>query len=142
MRNMVLVGALGALLAGPAGAQVADAADPVQTQNGIRYACTGVGSDSRTDPRWPGFAAKLVFAAGSGGYLSQVGTRITDGQGRQVFEVVDCGPWLLVDLPAGRYQLVATAHDGQGNTSQSRATLSVGGSGQVETIVRFPEIPG
>lgn len=142
MSRGIIAALLSAAVAGTATAQVSNITDPVRTRDGVRYACTGVGSESRQDPRWREFAAKLVFAAGSGGYLSQVGTRITDSQGRTVFEVLDCGPWLLLDLPAGRYDVVATAHDGHGRTYQSRSTISVGGAGQRETIVRFPEIPG
>ena len=112
------------------------------TRDGTRYACTGIGSESRTDPRWSQFPAKLVFAANDGGYLSQVATRITDSQGRTVFEVQDCGPWLLLDLPKGRYTVNATAHDGQGRNYDSRATMSVGASGQTETVVRFPDLAG
>lgn len=139
LRAMIAV-SFAALLATGAAAQSVDATDPILTQGEVRYACTGVGSDSRQDPRWREFPVKLVFAARSGGYLSQVGTRILDSQGRTVFETRNCGPWLLLDLPRGRYEVVATAHD-RGQTYNSRATMTVGGGGQKETIVRFSDIP-
>lgn len=140
MARLIIAALLTAAVSGAAAAQVANSADPVRTRDGVRYACTGVGADSRHDPRWPGFSAKLVFAAGNGGYLSQVATRIADGQGRAVLDVQDCGPWLLVDLPAGRYRVVATARDSQGRSSESISGLTVGGGGQAEAVLRFPEI--
>lgn len=142
MARLIIAALLTAAVSAGAAAQGSDSADPVRTRDGVRFACTGVGAESRLDPRWPGFAAKLVFAANDGGYLSQVATRIVDSQGRTVLDVRDCGPWLLVDLPAGRYEVTATAHDSQGRASESRSGLSVGASGQAETVVRFPEISG
>lgn len=142
MKLQIVASILAAAFAGGAAAQVSEGADPIRTRDGIRYACTGVGSESREDPRWRAFPAKLVFAAGSGDYLSLVATRIADAQGRTVFEVQDCGPWLLLDMPHGRYQVTATAFDGQGRSYESRATMTVGGGGQAETIVQFPELPG
>lgn len=120
----------------------AAAADSVMTKDGVRYACTGVGAESRDDPRWREFAAKVVFAASNGGYLADVNTRVADGQGRTVLETRDCGPWLLLDVPQGSYRINATAHDAAGRYYESEATMTVGGSGQSETIVRFPQIAG
>ena len=113
---------LAACVATGAAAQVSDTADPIRTQDGIRYACTGVGAGSREDPRWREFAAKLVFAANNGGYLSDVTTRVVDGTGKTVFTST-CGPWLLLDLPAGRYDVTATARDSGGGTHDSKATV-------------------
>ncbi|MEQ8817476.1 MAG: hypothetical protein RLO51_22120 [Thalassobaculum sp.] len=148
MKPLIIASILTAAIAGSAVAQssmsgqVATGVDQVMTRDGTRYACTGIGAESRTDPRWSGFPAKLVFAANDGGYLSQVATRIADGQGRTVFEVQDCGPWLLLDLPKGRYTVNATAHDGQGRNYESRAIMTVGAGGQTETVVRFPDLAG
>lgn len=142
MRRLIVASLLSATVVGTALAQGSDLTDPIRTQGGIRYACTGVGASSREDPRWKGFPAKLVFAAKRGDYLSQVTTRIADAGGTTVFEVQDCGPWLLLDLPQGRYAVSATAHDGQGRSYDAKAVLNVGGAGQSETTVRFPEISG
>ena len=132
---------LAAFVATGAVAQTSDSSDPIQTQDGIRYACTGVGASSREDPRWQAFAAKLVFAAKNGGYLHDVTTRVTNAEGKTVFTTT-CGPWLLLDLRAGRYDVTATARDDSGQGHDSRATLSVGGGKQTETIIRFPGVPG
>lgn len=50
----------------------------------------------------------LTVAQGSGAYLADVHVRITDAQSQQVLETTMDGPYLLVDLPAGRYQVEAT----------------------------------
>ncbi len=142
MKPLIVASILAATVLGAGAVRAADGPDPIRVRDGIRYACTGVGAESREDPRWGEFPAKLVFAAKNGGYLSRVVTRITDGQGRTVFVVQDCGPWLLIDMPKGSYRVTATAEDGQGRIFDSRASLAVGGSGQTETVVRFPDIPG
>ena len=126
----------------PAAAQSDGVVDPILTQDGVRYACTGVGAASREDPRWSSFATKLVFAAKDGGYLSQVATRIAAADGAAVFAVRDCGPWLLLDLPKGSYAVTVTAHDGAGRSYNATTTLVVGDGGRRETIVRFPGIAG
>lgn len=118
------------------------ASDEVMTKDGIRYACTGVALDSRNDPRWNDFAAKLVFTVQGGGFLPDVLTRFEDRQGNEVFTMRCDGPWLLVDLPPDSYKVVATAEDPQGRVHQRTANLSVGARGQSETIIRFNEIPG
>lgn len=141
MRRLAIAATVWAGAAGAASAQSADLSDPILTQGAVRYACTGVGASSREDPRWTAFPAKLVFAAGDGGYLSEVATRITDARGGVVLEVTDCGPWLLVELPKGRYSVSATAHDGQGRKFDAAGSLAVGDAGQAQTVLRFPGIP-
>lgn len=116
--------------------------DKVMTKDGIRYVCTGVGEESRTDPRWKDFAAKLVFTVKGGGYLPDVQTDIKNGKGQQVFSMKCDAPWLLVDLPAARYKVVATAEDPQGKTHERTADISVAAKGQREAIIRFDDIPG
>lgn len=118
-----------------------DVTDPILTQGGVRYACTGVGLDAREDPRWRDFSAKLMFTVEGGGYLPDVTTRIADGQGNPILSVQCDGPWLLVDLPPDRYSVQASAQDPAGQLHQHEATLSVGSRGQSEEIIRFPEMP-
>ncbi|SMF14528.1 hypothetical protein SAMN06265365_10527 [Tistlia consotensis] len=136
-------------LAGPTGVKTQVAAvdemasnDKILTKDGIRYACTGVGEDSRSDPRWKNFAAKLVFTVKGGGYLPDVMARIENGKGKQVFSMKCAAPWLLVDLPADHYKVVATAEGPQGKRFEQTADLSVGAKGQHEAIIRFDGIPG
>jgi len=47
----------------------------------------------------------LTAARGSGAYLASVKVRIVDAQSTPVLETVMDGPYLLVDLAPGKYQL-------------------------------------
>lgn len=114
----------------------------IRSENGIRYACTGVGKDSREDPRWDQFSAKMVYAVEGGGYLPGVTTRISRADGGDVLFSQWCdGPWLLADLPPGDYEVTALAEDDQGKVHRHQATLSVDEQGQAEQVITFPEMP-
>lgn len=121
-------------------APTASSSDRIMTKDGIRYACAGVGLDSRSDPRWNDFAAKVVFTIKGGGYLPDVLTTFSDGSGNQVFSVRCDGPWLLVDLPADTYRINATATDPRGQVHERTGRISVAAKGQRETIIRFDDI--
>jgi hypothetical protein len=125
-----------ALLAAGIAPSAVSAPDPEQTYGGIRYACTGVGEESRTDPRWPGYSVKLVFAAANGGFLGDVTVTIADSSGSEVFAARCLTPWMLVDLPPGTYQVEALARKSH---TQSFA-LTAPASGQRERTTRFAEI--
>jgi len=51
--------------------------------------------------------AVLTVARGSGAYLSDVHVTIVDAKQQRVLDTVMDGPWLLVNLPAGRYRVRA-----------------------------------
>jgi len=126
-----------ALLAIVSTASVAAAApDEEKVINGITYAGGGVGGEGQTDPRWPAYPAKLVFAGGDGAYLSDIAVSIENAKGESVFETVCDGPWLLVNLPPDKYRIAAVAE----NAYRNEFTMTVGGGKQVEHIVRFPEV--
>ena len=65
--------------------------------------------------------AILTVARGSGAYLADVHVTIVDGQQQSVLDVVMDGPWLLVNLPAGRYKVSAVL-----DSAKQEQTLSVG----------------
>jgi hypothetical protein len=119
------------------GAAVAEG-DAVTTQNGHEFVCTGVGIYARSDPRWPAFPLKMVFAAGNGDYLGDVSVNLTDAGGKTVI-VAHCeAPWLLAKLPAGRYQAELVANGEHNKTVQ----VDVPSVGQTQLVVAFPEIKG
>jgi hypothetical protein len=81
-------------------------------------------ADIRT--KQPFFNLSLLTAAkGSGAYLAGVRVRIMDGKGQSVLETEMDGPYLLVDLQPGKYQLEAT---NEGETQKRTLTLSEGRS--------------
>jgi hypothetical protein len=110
--------------------------DPEQNYQGISYACTGIGLESRADPRWGAYPAKLVFAERTGGYLGDIRVAIDDAAGNRVFEAHCLSPWLVVNLPPGSYRIDATARD----TYTQSMNLVVRSQGQVERLVTFPQI--
>lgn len=78
--------------------------------NGIRHVSGGIGKQERLYMKSlePDFRLKLVFAAATGHFLSDVTVNILNSKGESVATVVTDGPQLLVDLPAGNYRINAT----------------------------------
>jgi hypothetical protein len=128
--------ATAAMLLGSAVNSAFSAPDAEQIYNGIRYACTGVGAEAREDPRWPAYPAKLVFATADGGYLGDVAVRVNDSAGTPIFEARCLTPWLFVQLDPGKYRIDIVARQAYRQTVE----MTVGGSGQSERVVRFPQI--
>jgi hypothetical protein len=129
--SLILLGLLSAPL--PAAAQ--GAGDPILEANGIKYACAGVGKASRSDPRWASFPVKLQFAAANGDFLGDPDVTVTDSSGKQVFTAQCNGPWVLIELPAGRYKVHATGQKGQ---YAKDFAISVKAGAQASKTIRLP----
>ncbi|MDH3233716.1 MAG: hypothetical protein OEQ29_09305 [Alphaproteobacteria bacterium] len=127
------------VVAAPLAPDTARAADPVMVQNGVRYACTGIGEE-KDDPRWSGFALKLAYAVQpDGALLSGVAARIRDGAGRVVLDVhCEDAPWLMAQLPPGRYSVTAIA---LGKFTE-QARFAIRGGRQSYVVIRFPAAAG
>jgi hypothetical protein len=76
---------------------------------GIAYGSGGVGLGERKAMKGieKKYNLKLIFAAASGEYVASVKVVVAQG-GARVLEVVSEGPWFLVKLPEGTYQVTAT----------------------------------
>lgn len=85
----------------------------VQEVNGIRYVSGGIGLDERNALKSveKDYNLKLVFAALSGNYLSDIQVVVEDITGRKLIETTSNGPWLYTNLPQGRYKIVASFSD-------------------------------
>ncbi|HUL65107.1 MAG TPA: carboxypeptidase-like regulatory domain-containing protein [Burkholderiaceae bacterium] len=84
-------------------------------------------ADLRT--KQPFFSISLLTAArGSGAYLAGVHVRIVDAQGTLVLDTDMDGPFLLVDLTPGKYQLEAV---NEGETQKRTLTLREGNQQRV-----------
>ena len=105
---------------------------------GIDAACTGIGDEAQTGPRWRAYPIRIEFAGGTGQYVGNASLTLHDDQGGNVFTVSCEGPWLLLQLPAGKYKVTASA-DGSAAHDE---TISVPASGQARAVIRFPEIVG
>ena len=106
---------------------------------GIPFVEGGIGRDDvlLMDAQRSAYALALRTAAlRSGAYLADVHLRITDAAGVLVFERTLQGPWLLIDLPPGRYEIVGV-HEGV----VARQEVLVPAHGHREAVMYFP-VPG
>ena len=101
--------------------------------DGVETVCTGVGLDARENPLWDQYALKVEVAGSAGRYLGdEIITVRKDGT--DLLSLSCAGPWILFQLPPGRYDIVAEM---AGDTVSSPAFVS--GKGQGRIILRFPD---
>lgn len=102
----------------------------VQTAGGVTHVSGGVGTESRDrlNSLSGDFNLKLVFALKSGDYVSDVRVAIADAAGKALLDTTSEGPWFLVRLPAGNYQIVATL---SGNAVKRQVAI---GAARLRTI--------
>ena len=124
------------LLAGLAATCPPAHAEAGRTPEGVWYAIGGIGADEATqfaaDSRAHALSVRLA-ARGSGAYLADVDLRIIDGSNRRVFAGRLDAPWLLIDLPPGRYELV-----GEREGEVSRLDVVVPAHGRRSVVMYFP----
>lgn len=89
---------------------------PMQSYGGIKYYSAGVGIEERKQlPQF--FPLKVVFATDQRQLLCDAEVRISSA-GKTIFESrAENGPWLIVDLPAGTYDVVAI-QDGKAKSAK------------------------
>ena len=110
-----------------AGTAAAIALERGVTADGWPYVAGGFGVEEREELAQArrDFRLRVMTAArGSGAYVSGVRLRIADASGRRVFDHEVDGPWLLIDLPPGRYSLRAGL---QAETVEQQVTLGAAG---------------
>jgi hypothetical protein len=120
----------------PAGAASRLHPDKPLQLDGLEAVCTGIGSESRADPRWQAYPLKIEVAGKGGQYLGDV-TLSVQQAGKELAAVECEGPWILFRLPAGRYQIEAQT---EGKTARSSAIVPAEGQGRI--ILRFPDTGG
>lgn len=91
----------------------------------------GVGADEREMA--PDEGTKLVFFAESGSFLANVQVSVSDASGREQVNTTSNGPWLILDLPPGQYQVRASLSD----DNAQGGTITVTGSETQEFSYRF-----
>lgn len=130
--SRILALAIAGLIGLTAPLAVSHAADDpaVRTSGPVSYVSGGVGDESigRLNSLAANFNLKLVFALKSGEYLSDVQVRIADAKGQTLLDTTSEGPWFLVNLPAGNYEVAASF---AGKTEKRRVTLA---SSKLRTI--------
>ena len=113
MTTKLLAYAVAAMLLGSAAFAAAETAggEPViHSAQGIAYVSGGVGAESiaKLQALVGDFNLKLVFALTAGDYLSGIRVVVTDKTGKMLLESTSEGPWFLLHLPIGDYQVGAT----------------------------------
>ena len=83
----------------------------VLMQHGIAYVSGGIGEDevAAMNKMAAQYSLRVMVAAPSGEYLSDVDVSIASAAGKPVFSARTDGPILLVRLPAGHYRVSATS---------------------------------
>jgi hypothetical protein len=104
----------------------AQAVQEGKTAQGHAYVSGGVSQAEQAylHARHESFSLWAVTAAKkSGAYLVDVRVKITDAQQRVMFDAPLDGPWLLIDLPQGRYDIQASLG---GETQRAVTTIHPG----------------
>lgn len=105
--------------------------DTPQTMRNMEAVCTGIGSDSREDPRWASYPLRVEVVGDKGQFLGEA--EVSVNKGKEAIIRVRCGgPWVLFRLDPGAYSITATV---EGVTVTSR--INVGGKTQARTALRF-----
>lgn len=101
---------------------------------GVPYLSGGIGETEREEilAREQEFNLKLLFAEKSGAYLTDVRLMILTSSGQSVLVLDSAGPYLLVKLPPGHYQVQATA-----NNQRQRITLQIGENKRVSRVLHW-----
>lgn len=94
-----------------------------QQQNGINYLSGGIGLDeSKFIQQAAGYNLHMTFSTGTENkYVSDVDVVIQNAPGKTVLTLTQTGPLVYVQLPAGKYTVVATR-----NGEVRRDTADVG----------------
>ena len=96
--------------------------------------CTGIGADARNDPRWAAYPLRVELVGRAGEYLGEA--LVTVSKGSEAVIGVRCGgPWLLLKIPPGAYDVKAEV---EGRSMNSRANVAA--TGQARVVLRFPEL--
>ena len=141
MKSITIAALFSALaLPGAALAQIETAPalpfDAPQTMRSMEAVCTGIGSDSRVDPRWGAYPLKIEVVGIQGQYLGEA--QITVTKGAEAVVSVRCGgPWVLFRLEPGAYGVTAEVG---GATKSAKVTVS--GKSQARVVIRFPDQGG
>ena len=104
--------------------------------DGVETVCGGVSLNDRKDTKWRAYSMRLEFVGKGGQYL---GNETVTVKGNEHEISVDCpGPWVLMKLPAGSYDVAADVAD----AGHKAAKVRVPARGQVVSYFRFPNAGG
>ena len=104
--------------------------------NGVEVACTGIGLEARSDPRWASYGVRVEFSNSRNEYLTVGTVTLRDASGRAVFSAQCDAPWLLLRLSPGRYSVEATMPDAAPRSSAFIAPRT----GQLRVVMQFKDL--
>lgn len=105
--------------------------------NGLEMACTGVGMDARSEPRWQRYGVRIELSDARSEYLAGGTVTVRDASGRELLRTRCDAPWLLLRLPAGAYVVEASVADSP--TARS-AHVQAPRTGQLRVVLQFPDL--
>lgn len=102
-----------------------------QQQNGINYLSGGIGLDeSKAIQQTSGYNLHMTFAVGAQDqYTADVDVTIQKAPGQTVLTLTQTGPLVYVQLPPGKYTVVATRN------GETRRDVTDVGSGTARNLV-------
>ena len=106
---------------------------PLHEQNNIQYFSAGLGKEERS-LSYPPYPLKLIFVKGERAFLASVAIDVLQSDGTALISIPGeavQGPWLFLNLPAGKYVVKAT--DSGGTTIEKSINLA----GKKTTTVHF-----
>jgi len=105
---------------------------PIDVQ-GVRMACTGIGLRAEHNRRWSHFPVKLEMVNRRGNYLANENVTLFDHDAGAPIQVRCDAPWVLMQLPAGRYEAKVNLM----NKGSEKVMFNAPRAGQSDVIVRF-----
>ena len=117
-------------------APVSLALDAEANVNGIAVACTGIGGDTRADPRWSAYNVRIEFSNASNEYVTDGVVILRDASGRDLLSVSCGGPWVLLRLSGGRYSVKGWLSGAPDKPRSARFTPPI--HGPVRVVLQFP----
>jgi len=136
-RGLLISSALAAtacILCAPVSAERLPNEQPTKV-NGIVATCTGTGSGSRQHAQTMNYPVRFEFVGGYGQYLGDETVTVEDRKANAMVSVSCSSPWVMMQLPPGRYQVTA---DLPGAPTKTRWVTVGSGAGQKAVFFRYP----
>ena len=94
---------------------------------------TGVGKSQQQDTQ-KGYSTKINFFVQGNAYLKDMDVKVTNMKDKVFYNGLSLGPWLVINLAPGKYQVTATRDSGQTESTSFHVA-----SGQQTTVpLNFP----
>jgi hypothetical protein len=131
-KTIVLAVVFGAAALSPALAQPALKLNQTADVQGVRTACGGAGLEDQQAMSAQGYPVTLKLAGANGQWLGEENLTVS-GNGQNISFSCE-GPWVGMQLPAGRYRATAQI----AGAAPKSVSFTVG-RGAREVMIRFPE---